>query len=381
MSRPRFALAGLTLAALACATAWEPPGLIRHQAALTRIPGQRLSDATPYLLPLAGERIAFFCRWPRERPLRVRLPADATPDEQRALEAALAAWQGVDLGLVFVRLAPDGAEPADVEIAFLAPERTIRAEGTGYTLADCRLRSLSAAASGAMRLEARLERARIRIVRRESEDWDAQDHAFFAGEVAGVALHELAHALGFQGHARFGGGILAPDTRESTRIGRALLRGAAFDEPTLRALYALPSGVVLERRAIPPQRTAPLDALRAAPPPGEGPFVRVGDRSGRIFWRRPDGREHGVTLTSVATALEHPERLVLLPDPAPNAGAPPQPFSSCFARSIRRSAGSVSPSLRSTTPRRKHSTGSSGFAFWALSRWSRARSGSDGECL
>jgi len=305
----------VTLAAwAACATPWDPPGLRPWRATLAAHPEHRLFDATPYLLPVRGELVEFLCRWPTERPLRIHLPADATPDEQRALDAALAAWESAGLGVRFERVARDRAE---IEVAFLSPERTTRAEGTGYTLADCRLTDAGPAATAGARLPARLERARIRIVRRETDEWDARDHAWFAGEVAGVALHELAHALGFQGHVRFVGGVLAGDTRETTAVGRAVLRGESFSEPTLRALYALPSGLVLARRPVSSARTAPLDARLAG---AAGPLVRVGDRSARIFWREARG-ERGVTLVSVATARAHPERLVLLPDaatPAPD---------------------------------------------------------------
>jgi len=270
--------------------------------------GQRLFDATPYLLPVRGQLIEFLCRWPTDRPLAIHLPDDATADEQRALDAALAAWESAGLGVRFERVP---AERAQIDVAFLASDRTPRAEGTGYTLADCRVADTGPAAIAGSRLPARLERARIRIVRRESETWSAADHAWFAGEVAGVALHELAHALGFQGHARFGGGILARDTRRTTTVGRRVLDGARFVEPTLQALYALPPGLVLARHRVPASRTAQLDGQLAIRP---APLVRVGDRSGRIFWRAPGGRERGFTLVSVYVARTRPERLVLLAD-------------------------------------------------------------------
>ena len=309
-------LLGMACAAfLGCAEPWQPPGLEPHREALAARPDHRLRDATPYLLPVRGELIEFFCRWPSNEPVRIALPGDATPDERRALEAAVEAWQGLDLGIALAVAEPAG--PAEITVEFLAPESTSRAEGTGYTLADCRLEETGAEALRGAVLPAHLERARIRIVRRETDEWDAADHAWFAGEVAGVALHELAHALGFQGHARFGGGILAQSTKESTKVGRALLAGAAFDEPTLRALYALPSGVVLARTPIPHPRTAALDAWWVRAARQEGPFIRVGDRTGRIFWRFEGDKEAGVTLASITTARSKPERLVLLSDPRP----------------------------------------------------------------
>jgi hypothetical protein len=296
---------------VACATPWDPPGLRPHRAVLAAHPGQRLFDATPYLLPARGELVEFLCRWPEDRPIPLHLPDDATPDERRALEAAVAAWTSALPSVRFERVARERALEAGIEVAFLAHDATPRAEGTGYTLADCRVADASPRALAGARLPAALERARIGIVRRESDEWDAADHAHFAGEVAGVALHELAHALGFQGHARFGGGILARDTKWSTAVGRRVLAGEPFREPTLAALYDLPSGLVLARHPVPPVRTAPLDPRLDA---ARGPLVRVGDRSGRIFWRTPEGSEDGVTLVSVVKARSRPERLVLLSD-------------------------------------------------------------------
>lgn len=308
----RVALA-LAVALAGCATPWDPPGLRRHRAALEAHPGQRLFDATPYLLPARGELVEFFCRWPDGRPIPIHLPEDATPDERRALDAAVAAWASAGIGVRFEPVSRERALQGGIEISFLAPDHTTRAEGTGYTLADCRLADASPAALARAVLPASMERARIRIVRRDSRTWSPADHAFFAGEVAGVALHELAHALGFQGHTHFDDGILARDTRHSTVVGRRVLAGEAFHEPTVAALYELPSGIVLVRHPVPRVRTALLDALLDAL---RGPLVRVGDRSGRIFWRTASGGEEGVTLVSVVEARAKPDRLVLLPDQA-----------------------------------------------------------------
>jgi len=294
-----------------CARPWDPPGLRPYHAALAAHPGQRLSDATPYLLPARGALVEFFCRWPSGRAIPLYWPADVTPDERRALEAAVSAWESTGIGVRFERASREHARARGIEIEFLAHDTTARAEGTGYALADCRVSDASPAALARTELPAVMERARIRIVRRDHATWSPADHAFFAGELAGVALHELAHALGFQGHARFGDGILARDTRRSTAVGRRVLAGVAFREPTLAALYDLPPGIVLARRPVPPVRTAPLDPRLDRRP---GPLVRVGDRSGRIFWRTSSGDESGVTLVSVVEARARPERLVLLPD-------------------------------------------------------------------
>ncbi len=301
------AFALLLVAGLAaCAQPWDPPALRPYRGGIDLHGGHRLKDLTPYVLPWAGEVLELVCRWP-EGPVPVHVPPDATPDEARAIEAAIDAWEALDLGLRFPRVAREAAA-----IRFeLVPHRTGRLGGTGFTLADC---AVDPSRVGADRVPARLVSARIRILRRDTAEWDARDHAFFASEVAGVALHEMAHALGFQGHATFGEGILRPDTRYSTRIGRRLLQGGGFDDPTLRALYGIPSGLVLARHPVPAVRTEWVDRLAArAPAHGlEGPWVRVGDRDGRVFWR--GGEEWGVTISGIQTARAHPERIVLLPD-------------------------------------------------------------------
>lgn len=301
------------VAAVACAAPRDPPALRPWQAALAPYPEHRLRDATPYVLPWRGQVIEFLCRFEPAAPISVALPPDATPHEARALEAALRAWEAAGVG---VRFEPAPPERAAIVFRFVAPEASLRAEGTGATRADCRVDAEAGAAAAGARIPARLAGAEIRIVRRESEEWDASDHAWFAGEVAGVALHELAHALGYQGHARFGGGILARDTRETTPIGRRVLAGeAALADETLAALYRLPSGLVLRRTAVSPARTGWIDRLARAAGDRAGPFVRVGDRDGRVFWRLADGTPVGVTLASLHRTLADPARLVLLPDP------------------------------------------------------------------
>ena len=100
-------------------------------------------------------------------------------------------------------------------------------------------------------------------------------------------------------------------------IGRRVLRGERLEAPTLRALYALPSGTLLLRQALPSGRTAEVDRLAelAAGSGYRGPYVRVGSRAGRLEWRQPGGRLVSVWLPAMRRALREPASLQLVPDP------------------------------------------------------------------
>ena len=85
----------VALAATGCAQrAWDLESLEQRHPALRGIAGHRLGEVTPYLLPAADTLTLFLCRWPDAARLSVSFPPDVSSEERRALEAALAAWQG-----------------------------------------------------------------------------------------------------------------------------------------------------------------------------------------------------------------------------------------------------------------------------------------------
>ena len=133
----------------------------------------------------------------------------------------------------------------------------------------------------------------------------------------GSALHELAHALGFQGHPKRGDSILVRDPRALLKASVAVGRGDGFRDATLSALYALPSGTVLSRRPLPPRHTAALDAAaaRAAAEGRRGPYLQVGDRLGRISWYGDDGSALAFRLRGLKSALQSPAKLEIEPLP------------------------------------------------------------------
>jgi hypothetical protein len=46
----------------------------------------------------------------------------------------------------------------------------------------------------------------------------------------------------------------------------------------------------------------------------DGPFVRVGESAGRIFWRDPKGLEYGLVIGHTRDALHDPAKLVVVPE-------------------------------------------------------------------
>jgi len=281
---------------LACAEpAWDAARLEQRHPALAGIEGHRLADVRPFYWPADNRLTLLLCRWPDGVPIPVVLPRDATPDERRRLEAALDAWEGAGLG---IRFEPTAAlTRGGIEIELVSDMLSWDAN----TLADC----VVDPASSGDRLRARMDYASIQLAHGDPR-------------LVGTALHELGHALGFQGHPRRGDSIMVNDAERRLRTGERVLKGKRFRDATLAALYAVPSGTVLARRALPAGRTEPIDRLLAvaASAGWRGPFLRAGDTEGLVSWRTRRGREVGVLLRGLTVALNEPGRLVLEPSPA-----------------------------------------------------------------
>jgi hypothetical protein len=290
----------IALLAPGCAgRARDLEGLERRYPALRSIAGHRLADVMPYLLPAADTLTLFLCRWPDAARVSVSFPPDATPGERRALEAALAAWQGAGLGLRFE--AHEGAG-AQIEIRF---DDVLLSYGAN-TVARCAVESSALGAPKRVGvLPARLVFASIQLGHGDPR-------------LAGSALHELGHALGFQGHAKRGDSVMLRSTQRLRVTGQRALAGEPFSDATLRALYALPSGTVLERRPLAAGQSAVVDRLaRLAEQRGlAGPSVEVGDRAGRIGWTDARGSAFALVLRNLRQALRDASKLGIEPDPA-----------------------------------------------------------------
>jgi hypothetical protein len=293
------ALAALLVAASGCA------GLAPRDALLER----------PYVWASAGQVELLTCRWVGDAPIGVALAPGASAAEERALDAALASLTGVGPGVRFVRVG-EGAGSIHVRFVDAPVARADDTPGTGRTIADCRL-----FASGA---RATLVAAEIELARGTPPDWRGRSRALTAEERVGALLHELAHALGVAGHAARGDELLAAAPEAARRAGRHALAGEQLASPALAALYARPSGDALAEQPVEAWRTQDLDRLAAlaAARALDGPYLRAGDVSGRIFWRDAAGREWGFLLPDLAGVSRDPRRLLLLPEAATRGALP-----------------------------------------------------------
>lgn len=296
--------------AWACASSqgWDVTALSDRNPGLARSAARHLGETTPYLLPLRGRLTLFLCRWQDPTPLVVSLPPDATAGEQALLERALDGWRQALPALRF-ELAR-GDVPAQIEIRFDAddPERT------ATTAADCRVDL--ALESSSLQIDAALVKARVAL-RRVALDWRGHVQVLSEEELLGSALHELGHALGYQGHARRGATVMLRSVDSVRAAGRRLLSGEAFADAALAALYSVPSGSVLGSLPLDAARTASFDRLAelARRAPWAGPYVRVGDESARVVWRDGAGAVFGFFVPRVREVLRQPDRLVALPIP------------------------------------------------------------------
>lgn len=268
---------------------------------------------TPYLLPRADALIWFLCRWESEQPLRTSLPADASPRERELLELALASWEEAGLGLRFDKV-PEG-HAAEIAISIADGNDAGRA---GSATALC------AVASRGEDFAARLVTAEVSLSR-TNRDMLGRAVPLLDEEWLGAALHEIGHALGFQGHTR-SGGIMVRNIEEVRRLGRRVLDGAPLEAPSVAALYRVPSGARLARVALPAGSTAAIDRLaELAQTKGyRGPLVQVGDirvsaerrlSTARIAWWDEQGRSVGVGIPDLRETLRDPSRLEIRPDP------------------------------------------------------------------
>ena len=241
----------------------------------------------------------------------VSLPGDASARELRALRGALRAMEAAaGLGVRFKEVEPARAS-ITITLVDEPPER-----GAGTVIADCRVDPAALEPRPVDVLPAELVHAAVRIARRKPTDWRGERLEPSEGELTGAALHELGHALGFQGHVSTGSSIMTREWERVAAVGERVAAGGRFDAPTLRALYAVPSGTVVRRVSVSPWRTDLLDRMATvAQREGlAGAYVRVGDRFGRVFWRSAKGNEYGFQIANLPDVVRDPVSLVVLPE-------------------------------------------------------------------
>jgi len=257
--------------------------------------GQRLSDTPPHPVPVPGALQLVLCRWQLDRPLRVSLPPDASERETELLSLALTSWETEIPGL---RFEPGTLTRVDVEIRF--DESSVAAWSPGAsanTIADCALPSESTDDGLVERVGPSLVWASIHL-RRVNLDMLRQAVPLADEELLGVMLHEIGHALGFSGHVAFGRSVMSATTETVRNVARRIIRGAQLDAPSVVALYAVESGVVVGRVPLSGVQAQQLGGLASAARRAgyAGPYSRVGGESARILWRRPGGRSPTVAI-------------------------------------------------------------------------------------
>lgn len=288
--------------------------LVERHPQLASIRGQRLADAHPYVLLHGGRARFFHCRWPDAATIPVSLPSDASSAERRALEQALRAWEGAGLGISFEPVADASAR--GIALAFVGGTvDTAAGQDTANTVVECRIAPLSQQDGGAIR-GAGLVSARIRIARLTNMDPQGRQRPLSEAELIGAALHEIGHALGFQGHARQGDTVMVREVERMAHAGKRIAKGEPFGDATLRALYRLPSGSLVGGGPVDRCRSDAIDRMGALAEANglDGPFARVGESAARVFWRDAQGLEYGVVIARLREGLRDPNRFFVLPE-------------------------------------------------------------------
>ncbi len=262
------------------------PSLLDHE-------GQRLGDLAPYFGPGANGLVLFLCHWRTGQKIPVSLPEAASPEEQQILRRALEAWQEAGLGIAFREVA---RKQARLQIDFIAVGAKGLPVGTANTATDCRLKLPSSGELPSEGLvDAEIVRASIHL-RRENSDLLGRPTPLREDQLAGTALHELGHALGYPSHVGMGNHLMGRSVDHVRREGKRVLEGAPLDAPSVAALYEVPSGVVVGTLPLAePTRNRLRDIGHLAEKKGwPGPYVRRGDRSSRIWWWNARGEPVGL---------------------------------------------------------------------------------------
>ncbi|MFQ5417255.1 MAG: hypothetical protein ACE5FL_09440 [Myxococcota bacterium] len=315
-ARRTAALATGCLAVACTSGPWDVAALTLRHPELAEISSHRLGDLTPYLLPTGDTLLFFLCHWPAGAAIPVSLPGDASDEERSGLAAVMRAWEGAGLGIRFTTGAPPGA---GIDVTFIDPEGGTTGGYAANTITDCAVDPGTLDRDPGGRLRAQLVTASIHVWR-GGYDNVGRKVPHSNAEFLGSALHEFGHALGYQGHANVGRTVMVREIDSVRWAGQALLKDKPFEDATLRALYAIPSGTIVKRVPIDEARTRRVGIMaRIAAERGlRGPLVRVGDVDGQLAWRSDDGREYALRIHDVRKLLRSSEAFWLRPTSAAN---------------------------------------------------------------
>lgn len=292
MSARAAALALLLLSACA-GEGVDTSALEARHPRLRELSPRLLAGSRPYALPLGGELVLFFCRWTADAPISTSIGGEADAAQRDAFSAALRGWEGAGLGVRFASVEGRGAIHVSVREDLVTSQAN--------TVADCAFEGLPAPRAAAVP-GARLVTASIEIARDDPNP-------------RLTLLHELGHALGFQGHVARGTTLMLSRHADVVARARRIGETSPVDDDALRALYALPSGAIVARIGLPAGGSAAADRLhRVADERGlAGPFARMGDRAGLLWWAGGDGRRLALRIEGANAALRNPASLRLAP--------------------------------------------------------------------
>lgn len=303
----RWAIGLLALACVRPVGGWDLAALEARHPVLRSIADHRLGDLRPYPALVDGHLVLVTCRFaPPEgavsvQPEGARWPTDWAEETVASLDRALPS--------LALRLRPiaatapigDGIRVRSIDAAEARGPR-----GLADTLSEC---DVSVTPADRAPVRGRITQGEIRIRRRIVASAGLTQEAS-AEEWVAALLHELAHALGFQGHAALGDSPLVLDQHRLRALGRRVLAGEPIAAPNLRALYALPPGTRLGEvrldaggRGVVAAAVEAVAARSAAHGPPRGPFATVGDREARLAWRWNDGNELALAFPDWAEAL------------------------------------------------------------------------------
>jgi hypothetical protein len=344
-----FGLLGVVSAACVPARGgWDSEAVRRAVPGIAALEGERLGDMVPVpALAITAESgevegvSLVACRFAEDAPIRIHAAGPGWSEEVGGKVLAALTEEARSFGLTLERVS---APPAEIEIEALLFEGAEAPDGLGDALVECDVgrdvaagtraeigddeggRGESALAGEAQDLvrgdvRGRVRRASIRM-RRSGIDAAGRMRRSSDEEWTGALLHELAHGLGFAGHAATGDSILVRDQSKLRRIGRAISRGEPFSDSTLTALYRLDSGQHLGERRLGEPELDWIRAIRrfdreriAAGIRRVAVIASAGDREARWWICYADGSRLGLRFPGWADRLRTGRRLLVWPDP------------------------------------------------------------------
>jgi hypothetical protein len=315
----------MILVAMACVPprgGWDIERLVAAESSIAALEGQRLGDMLPFPA-LDGERIVLLaCRFAPNERVTVRGGGPQWPSDWGA-----AAVRALDRSVEAVELVLESDDDVARRIRPKIEIVTIQAvggegpRGLGDTLTECDVSPVPSTSRKPLRTyRGVLVGAEIRM-RRTQLDLASQIRNASAEEWVGALMHELAHGLGFAGHAAVGRSILVRDESRIRAAGRRALTAIFTHDETLEALYRLRPGQRLGSRRVNDAGASWLveieKLVRARVSNGRavvGMFSSVGDKEARLVWRHSDGSQLGIRMPHWRRELRSGSTITVRPD-------------------------------------------------------------------